>query len=202
MGVRWCRSVNRLPIVWDDKYSPEFPESHRFPMKKFRLLKDWVDLHVPATQLFSPKPCPVDVLVETHDPGYVRGFELGTLDPKVIREIGLPWSEGLRDRTILALGGTIRTCELAKAHGLATWLVAPITRTVIGGRDSVSTTISRSRRDISSIRDSLRESWFSIATYIRETGLHRYWRMIRIFSPVLSTLRRTSRLGRSIVTWM
>ncbi len=122
MGVHWYRSVNRLPIVWDDKYSPEFPESHRFPMKKFRLLKDWVDLHVPATQLFSPKPCPVDVLVETHDPVYVRGFQLGTLDPKAIREIGLPWSEGLRDRTILALGGTIRTCELAKIHGLASHL--------------------------------------------------------------------------------
>ena len=53
---------------------------------------------------------------------YVRGFQLGTLDPKVIREIGLPWSEGLRDRTILALGGTIRTCELAKTHGLASHL--------------------------------------------------------------------------------
>ena len=55
-------------------------------------------------------------------PRYVRGFQLGTLDPKVIREIGLPWSEGLRDRTILALGGTIRTCELAKIHGLASHL--------------------------------------------------------------------------------
>ena len=100
MGVRWYRSVNRLPIVWDCNYSPEFPESHRFPMKKFRLLKDWVDLHVPATQLFSPKPCPVDVLLETHDPGYVRGFQSGTLDPTVVREIGLPWSDGLRNRTI------------------------------------------------------------------------------------------------------
>ena len=91
-------------------------------MSKFRLLKDWVDLHVPATQLFSPKPCPINILVETHDPKYVHGFQSGTLDPKVIREIGLPWSEGLRDRTILALGGTIRTCELAKTHGLASHL--------------------------------------------------------------------------------
>ena len=33
-----------------------------------------------------------------------------------------PWSEGLRDRTVLALGGTIRTCELAKTHGLASHL--------------------------------------------------------------------------------
>ena len=91
-------------------------------MAKFRLLKEWVDQQVPATQLFSPEPCPIDVLVETHDPRYVHNFQSGNLDKRAIREIGLPWSEGLRDRTILALGGTMRTCELAKTHGLASHL--------------------------------------------------------------------------------
>ena len=91
-------------------------------MAKFRLLKEWVDQQVSATQLFPPEPCPIDVLVETHDPKYVHNFQSGTLDPRAIREIGLPWSEGLRDRTILALGGTIRTCELAKTYGLASHL--------------------------------------------------------------------------------
>ena len=91
-------------------------------MAKFRLLKDWVDRNVSATKLFHPKPCPIDVLLETHDPSYVYGFQSGTLDSKAIREIGLPWSDGLRDRTILALGGTIRTCELAKKYGLASHL--------------------------------------------------------------------------------
>ncbi|MEL0224700.1 MAG: histone deacetylase, partial [Gammaproteobacteria bacterium] len=52
----------------------------------------------------------------------VSGFQSGSLDAKAIREIGLPWSEGLRDRTTLALGGTIRTCELAKTYGLASHL--------------------------------------------------------------------------------
>jgi len=91
-------------------------------MAKFRLLKDWVDHHVPNTQVVTPTPCPIDVLVETHESDYVHGFQSGTLDAKAIREIGLPWSEGLRDRTILALGGTIRTCELAKTYGLASHL--------------------------------------------------------------------------------
>ena len=91
-------------------------------MAKFRLLREWVDQQVPATQLFSPEPCPIDVLVETHDPKYVHNFQSGNLDKRAIREIGLPWSEGLRDRTVLALGGTIRTCELAKTHGLASHL--------------------------------------------------------------------------------
>lgn len=114
--------MSRLPIVWDARYSPEFPESHRFPMAKFQLLKDWVDLHVPETRCFSPSPCPLEILTATHHPAYVEGFQTGTLDQKAIREIGLPWSEGLRDRTLLALGGSIQTCELAREFGLASHL--------------------------------------------------------------------------------
>ena len=91
-------------------------------MAKFQLLKDWVDLHVPETRCFSPSPCPLEILTATHHPAYVEGFQTGTLDQKAIREIGLPWSEGLRDRTLLALGGSVQTCELAREFGLASHL--------------------------------------------------------------------------------
>ena len=91
-------------------------------MAKFQLLKDWVDLHVPETRSFSPSPCALEILTATHHPAYVEGFQTGTLDQKAIREIGLPWSEGLRDRTLLALGGSIQTCELAREFGLASHL--------------------------------------------------------------------------------
>ena len=91
-------------------------------MAKFQLLKDWVDLHVPETRCFSPMPCALETLTATHHPAYVEGFQTGTLDQKAIREIGLPWSEGLRDRTLLALGRSIQTCELAREFGLASHL--------------------------------------------------------------------------------
>ena len=91
-------------------------------MAKFQLLKDWVDLHGPETRCFSPSPCALEILTATHHPAYVEGFQTGTLDQKAIREIGLPWSEGLRDRTLLALGGSIQTCELAREFGLASHL--------------------------------------------------------------------------------
>ena len=29
-----------LPLIYHDDYSPEFPADHRFPMDKFRLLRD------------------------------------------------------------------------------------------------------------------------------------------------------------------
>ena len=114
--------MNQLPIVWDAGYSPDFPKSHRFPMEKFQLLKNWVDENVSNTLLFSPKPCPLDVLCNAHDPEYVNAFQAGTLNAKAIREIGLPWSQGLADRTVLALGGSIKTCELANEFGLASHL--------------------------------------------------------------------------------
>jgi acetoin utilization deacetylase AcuC-like enzyme len=91
-------------------------------MAKFQLLKDWVDLHVPKTRCYSPTPCALEILTATHHPDYVQGFQAGTLDQKAMREIGLPWSDGLRDRTLLALGGSIKTCELAREFGLASHL--------------------------------------------------------------------------------
>ena len=91
-------------------------------MAKFQLLKDWVDLHVPKTRCYSPTPCALEILTATHHPDYVQGFQTGTLDQKAMREIGLPWSDGLRDRTLLALGGSIKTCELAREFGLASHL--------------------------------------------------------------------------------
>jgi acetoin utilization deacetylase AcuC-like enzyme len=91
-------------------------------MAKFQLLKDWVNLHVPKTHCYSPTPCALEILTATHHPDYVQGFQTGTLDQKAMREIGLPWSDGLRDRTLLALGGSIKTCELAREFGLASHL--------------------------------------------------------------------------------
>jgi hypothetical protein len=42
-----------------------------------------------------------------HDPGYVRGFLEGRLDPQAIRRIGFPWSEGLVRRTLASVGSTL-----------------------------------------------------------------------------------------------
>jgi acetoin utilization deacetylase AcuC-like enzyme len=91
-------------------------------MAKFRYLKEWVDREVENTYLVQPTPCPMDWLHQVHDPAYVDAFQTGTLDPKALREIGLPWSQGLATRTRLALGGSIRTCEVAMDRGLASHL--------------------------------------------------------------------------------
>jgi acetoin utilization deacetylase AcuC-like enzyme len=48
-----------------------------------------------------------------------NAYRTGTLDPQAQRRIGLPWSEGVVNRTLTAVGGTVLTAKLALEHGLA-----------------------------------------------------------------------------------
>ncbi len=116
----YARSVG-LPLVYHDDYCPPLPPGHRFPMPKFKLLRDHL-VHagvIHASDVTSPRPATLDELHACHDPAYVHAFRQGTLDDRAVRRIGLPWSPALARRTVTAVGGTIRTAELAIRHGLA-----------------------------------------------------------------------------------
>lgn len=110
-----------LPLVYHDEYSPPFPDGHRFPMEKFRLLRD----HLVASGLTSdgelrrPEPCPAEILALAHDPAYIERYCSGALGREELRRLGLPWTPALARRTLLAVGGSLLAAELALEHGLA-----------------------------------------------------------------------------------
>ena len=115
--------MKKLQVIWDRAYSPVFPLSHRFPMRKFALLRDWVDEKYNASVSFNkPSNCSLDTLSLAHDLQYIEAFQSGLADKRIIRRIGLPWSQGLAKRSILAVGGTVLTAELALSHGVASHL--------------------------------------------------------------------------------
>lgn len=110
-----------LPIVYHPDYVAPLPEGHRFPMSKFGKLYEMLlaDGVVRLAQVHAPK-CPSNDWLElVHTPDYIRAYREGTLDAKVQRRIGLPWSEALAKRTCMAVGGTILTAQLALKCGLA-----------------------------------------------------------------------------------
>lgn len=110
-----------LPVVYHDDYSPSFPENHRFPMQKFRLLRDALvheGLLVDA-QLIAPELAKDVDLLRAHDTGYIQRFRSNTWLPEESRRVGLPWSLGLVQRTLREVGGTLLSAELACRHGLA-----------------------------------------------------------------------------------
>lgn len=110
-----------IPIIYHPDYSFPFPEKHRFPMEKFGLLAD----HMRGTGLltsrngFRPGPCRQAWLKQAHCPDYLARFADNRLSAKEIRQMNLPWSEGLVRRTFLAPSGTVLTAQLALQHGVA-----------------------------------------------------------------------------------
>lgn len=90
-------------------------------MPKFGLIYDMLRSEglISKEQVHTPQVAPRDWLEQVHTPAYVDDFCGGRLDAKAIRRIGLPWSENLVLRTRAAVGGTVRTAELALEHGLA-----------------------------------------------------------------------------------
>jgi acetoin utilization deacetylase AcuC-like enzyme len=90
-------------------------------MRKFGLLYDLLlaDGVVTPDRVFAPSLPPTEWLELVHDPAYIQAYYTGTLDPKIQRRIGLPWSSQLVNRTCIALGGSILTAQLALTYGLA-----------------------------------------------------------------------------------
>lgn len=110
-----------LPIVYHPDYVVPLPESHRFPMPKFRLIYELLlsDGVAQKEQFYTPSRPPQEYIELVHTPEYVQAYCEGTLDAKAQRRIGLPWSPALVNRTCVAVGGTILTAQLALKHGLA-----------------------------------------------------------------------------------
>ena len=108
-----------LPLVYHTDYSPPFPAEHRFPMEKFRLLREHLDAAGLAASYHAPELCPAEILALAHDPAYIARYLAGELPPAEQRRLGLPWSEALARRTVRAVGGSLLAAELALQHGLA-----------------------------------------------------------------------------------
>lgn len=110
-----------LPLVFHDDYSPPLPPGHRFPMDKFRLLRDHlVDSGLTTdAEILRPELCAADVLALAHDPAYIERYCSGDMSRDELRRLGLPWSPQLAQRTVRAVGGSLLAADLALEHGLA-----------------------------------------------------------------------------------
>lgn len=95
------------------------PEGHRFPMRKYALLRErvqaagWVPRHV----LVEPEAASDTELLRAHDPRYVQRVRNGELDAAEIRRIGFPWSQEMVERSRRSAGATIAACRSALEDG-------------------------------------------------------------------------------------
>lgn len=105
-----------LRVFYSDLYTIPLPAGHKFPMHKYRALREAL-ADDPAFE-FEPSPLALPHEIElAHDPLYVARFLEGRLTTQEIRRIGFPWSEALVTRTLASAGGTLAATRHAAIHG-------------------------------------------------------------------------------------
>jgi len=106
----------RRRLFYCDHHPIPLPPGHKFPMRKYGLLRELLA----ADGRFVLEPAPfaeTSDLLLAHDPDYVHRFLAGTLDPRVLRRIGFPWSGQLVQRTLASVGGTLGAARDALDSG-------------------------------------------------------------------------------------
>lgn len=105
-----------LTVFHCDQYEIPLPPGHKFPVLKYRLVRELLAAN-PAFSLLPAPFAPTAALLRVHDAAYVQQFLDGTLPASALRRIGFPWSPGLVERTLASVGGTLAASAAALATG-------------------------------------------------------------------------------------
>jgi acetoin utilization deacetylase AcuC-like enzyme len=104
-----------VKAFYSDIFVLPLPETHRFPMRKYRRLRERViedgvlaagDMHVPPAAAWND-------LRLVHDAAYVEAVAAGLLSPERQRRIGFPWSPEMVERSRRSVGATIAAARAA-----------------------------------------------------------------------------------------
>jgi acetoin utilization deacetylase AcuC-like enzyme len=108
-----------MKAFYSDQFVLPLPDGHRFPMAKYRMLRDQLAQHVPAVQLCEAPAATEGELALVHTPAYIAAILQGTAEPAVLREIGFPWSPAMAERARRSVGATVAAARVALTEGIA-----------------------------------------------------------------------------------
>jgi len=108
-----------LPVVNHKDYVAKIDDDHKFPIKKFGELADYLLKEKVITKFHEPNPCSFETLKEAHAEKYILDIQNKTLDEKGIKKIGFPLNDSIVRRSFVATGGTVLATKLAINYGIA-----------------------------------------------------------------------------------
>jgi len=106
-----------LQIYYTDHFVLPLPPGHRFPMKKYQMLRDEVATYLDV-ELEEAPLASFEELLLAHDASYIERVVQGQLTEAEQREIGFPWSEQMVIRSRRSAGATIAACNSAWRNGV------------------------------------------------------------------------------------
>ena len=102
-----------------DHFVLPLPEGHRFPMQKYRLLRERVAVELPGVVLREAPVASDGELALAHTPGYIDAVSRGLLSAAQQREIGFPWTPRMVERSRRSVGATIAAARAALDQGVS-----------------------------------------------------------------------------------
>ena len=109
-----------MKIYAIDDFLFDLPAGHRFPLEKYKLLRERVfSEFVPPAILVTPPAATDAQLLLAHTAEYLHKLRHGGLSEKEVRRLGLPWSPELVERSRRSVGATIEACRSALGEGVS-----------------------------------------------------------------------------------
>ena len=110
-----------MKAFYCDHFVLPLPAGHRFPMAKYRLLREALLARgvVKPPDLLVPEAVGDGEILRVHTAEYLAQVQDGTVAPKAWRRIGFPWSPELVERSRRSVGGTLAAGRAALAEGAA-----------------------------------------------------------------------------------
>jgi acetoin utilization deacetylase AcuC-like enzyme len=106
-----------MRAFYSDQFVLPLPEGHRFPMAKYRLLRDRLAHVLPELQLAAAEPASDGELALVHTPAYIQAVVQGRLTPEQQKEIGFPWTPAMVERSRRSSGATVMAARAALFGG-------------------------------------------------------------------------------------
>ena len=105
--------------IYSDHFVLPLPSGHRFPMAKYRMIREGVAQSVASLEFHEAVAATDGVLALAHHPVYVDQVSRGVLPERMQKDIGFPWSPQMVERSRRSTGATIAACRSALEQGVA-----------------------------------------------------------------------------------
>jgi acetoin utilization deacetylase AcuC-like enzyme len=109
-----------MKAFYSDTFDFPLPENHRFPMRKYSLLRERLlaEKLIPPHDLCIPPAATDEQLLRAHTRDYLQRVVSGRLTAREVRRIGFPWSPELVERSRRSVGGSLAACFAALKEGV------------------------------------------------------------------------------------
>jgi acetoin utilization deacetylase AcuC-like enzyme len=106
-----------MRAFYSDQFVLPLPPGHRFPMAKYRLLRNQLSAEIPGVHLEAAPAASDGELALVHTPSYIQAVANGTLSEAQQKEIGFPRTPAMVERSRRSTGATVIAARTALFGG-------------------------------------------------------------------------------------